>query len=98
MIPNLEYIKKTLNDSKKESSRKFKADLIGIFGSYANGKNDRNSDLDVLVRFSGDATLLDFVALSDYLEKKIKIKVDVVPIDTLRNEIKEHVLRDAVYL
>ena len=98
MILNLEYIKKTLSDSKKESSRKFKADLIGIFGSYANGMNDRNSDLDVLVRFSGDATLLDFVALSDYLEKIIKIKVDVVPIDTLRNEIKEDVLRDAVYL
>lgn len=47
----------------------YKAEAIGIFGSYARGEQRKGSDLDVPVRFHKGATLFDFVELADFLEK-----------------------------
>jgi predicted nucleotidyltransferase len=95
---SLERIEKTLISVKEESSRRFKAELIGIFGSFADRTQKPTSDLDILVRFDDGATLLDFVGLAGFLEEKLKVKVDVVPVDTLRSEIKSRVLEEAVYI
>ena len=55
-------------------------------------------DISILVDFKEGANLLDFVGLSYFLEEKLNIPVDVVPIDTLRTEIKEDILKEATYL
>jgi len=94
----LEKIKGVLKDLKREIRNKYKAELLGIFGSFARGEQTSKSDLDVLVLFDTDATLFDFVGLSIFLEEKLGIKVDIVPKDTLRKEIKEKVLSDVVPL
>jgi len=95
---NLDRIEKSLSNVKKESLIKYKAELVGIFGSYATGTQKVSSDLDILVRFEENATLFDFVGLSDFLEETLKVKVDVVPVDTLRKEIKSHILQETVYI
>ena len=51
----------------------------------------------ILFEISDDASLFDLVGLADFLEEELKIKVDIVPIDTIRKEIKEDVLK-AVYI
>jgi len=94
----LEKIKGVLKDLKREIRDKYKAELLGIFGSFARGEQTSKSDLDVLVLFDTDATLFDFVGLAIFLEEKLGIKVDIVPQDTLRKEIKEKVLSDVVPL
>lgn len=94
----LEKIKGILKDLKREIRNKYKAELLGIFGSFARGEQTSESDLDVLVLFDTDATLFDFVGLAIFLEEKLGIKVDIVPQDTLRKEIKEKVLSDVVPL
>jgi len=94
----LENIKGVLKDLKREIRNKYKAELLGIFGSFARGEQTSESDLDVLVLFDTDATLFDFVGLAIFLEEKLGIKVDIVPQDTLRKEIKEKVLSDVVPL
>jgi len=94
----LEKIKGILKDLKREIRNKYKAELLGIFGSFARGEQTSKSDLDVLVLFDTDATLFDFVGLAIFLEEKLGIKVDIVPQDTLRKEIKEKVLSDVVPL
>lgn len=78
--------------------RDYHAEIIGLFGSFARGEEKASSDIDVLVRFDDDASLLDLVGLADFLEEQFHIKVDVVPIDTIREEIKEDVLKEAVYI
>lgn len=75
---------------------KYKARVKGVFGSYVRGEERQDSDLDVLVEFQEGANLLDLVGISNYLEDKLKIRVDVVPVDTLRREIKDQVLEEAV--
>jgi predicted nucleotidyltransferase len=84
-----------LND---EISQKYRAEIKGIFGSYVRGEQKESSDIDILVMFFEGATLFDFVGLSDYLESKLNLKVDIVPIDTIREEIKENILKQAIYL
>ncbi len=76
--------------------KKYKGSIKCIFGSYVRGEEGPESDLDVLVEFKDDANLLDLVGISLFLEDKIHIPVDVVPIDTVREEIKEQVLREAI--
>ncbi|MFH1472171.1 MAG: nucleotidyltransferase family protein [Nanoarchaeota archaeon] len=75
--------------------KEYKAEVIGIFGSYARGEQKKGSDLDVLVRFYKGATLFDFVGLADFLEKKLKIKVDVVSEGGVRKELKKQIFNEA---
>lgn len=60
-------------------------------------ENDK-SDLDVLVEFEEEANLLHLVGLSLFLEEKLHLPVDVVPYDSVREEIRSHVLKEAIYL
>ncbi|MFQ6032181.1 MAG: nucleotidyltransferase family protein [Candidatus Zixiibacteriota bacterium] len=87
-----------LKELKDEIRRKYRAEIKGIFGSYVRGEQKEGSDVDILVAFSEGATLFDFVGLADYVEGKLNRKVDIVPIDTIREEIKENILKEAVYL
>ena len=76
--------------------REFRAELLGVFGSVARGDQTAGSDVDVLVRFLPEATLFDLVGLADYLEEKLNRRVDVVPVDAVRDEIRERVLKEAI--
>ncbi|MEO0127273.1 MAG: nucleotidyltransferase family protein [candidate division WOR-3 bacterium] len=87
-----------LQGLKKEIRHKYKAEIKGVFGSYVKGEQKENSDIDILVLFLEGATLFDLVGLADFLEKKLLLKVDIVPIDTIREEIKDNILKEAVYI
>lgn len=93
-----ETILKYLAKLQPEVQYRFHARLRGIFGSYVRGEQRSRSDLDVLVEFEPKADLFDFVALADFLEEKLDCSVDLVPIGSLREEIKADILKDAVYL
>ena len=81
-----------------EVQRRYRAEILGIFGSYVRGEERETSDLDVLVRFAKGATLFDFVGLADFLEEILGIRVDVVPVDALRAEMRDRILPEAVNL
>jgi predicted nucleotidyltransferase len=92
----LPHILATLKELKTEVKQKYKAELKGIFGSYARGEERLGSDLDVLVEFDATANLIDLVGLSFYLEEKLHCSVDVVPESALRRELKSDILKEAV--
>jgi hypothetical protein len=87
-----------LKGLKEEVSRKYKAELMGIFGSYSRGEEKPGSDLDVLVEFHEGANLIDLVGLSLYLEEKLHCPVDVVPQSALRKELKTDILKETVFV
>jgi len=89
---------KTFQKLNDEIKRKYKAEIKGIFGSYVREEQKEGSDVDVLVSFFEGATLFDFIGMADYLEKKLNLKVDIVPVDTIREEIREKILDETVYL
>ena len=58
---------------------KFPLAKVSYFGSYADGRATKESDLDVLVEFTTDAvSLLKIVGLKHNLEDELNVKVDVL--------------------
>jgi uncharacterized protein len=74
------------------------ASNVRIFGSLARGEEDEHSDIDLLVSFDPDRSLLDHAALLIEMESLLGCRVDVVSDRGLRPRVREHVLRDAVAL
>lgn len=95
---NQEEIIKLLKELTGEVEQKYKARIKGIFGSFVRGEEHEKSDIDILVEFEEGANLLHLVGLSLFLEDKINMPVDLVPSDTLRKEIREDILKEAIYL
>ena len=93
-----ELLISNLKRLKDEARSKYKAELKGIFGSYARGEATADSDIDILVEFLAGATLLDLTGLGNYLEDKLKCKVDIVSQRALRKELQPYVYKDMVYL
>ncbi len=67
-----------------------------IFGSVARGDDEPGSDVDLLVDFSDEASLLDEIGLRLALTDLLQVSVDVVAADTLKGQLRERVLREAV--
>lgn len=65
-----------------------------IFGSFATGDETERSDVDLLVRFQGGASLLDLSRLKLKLEEKIGRKVDVLTYDSVHPYLKKIVLEE----
>ena len=87
-----------LSGLQPEINRRFRACMKGFFGSYARGDQSAASDLDVLVDFDSEADLFDLVGLSNFLEEKFGRPVDVIPINSIRAELKSTILKEAVFL
>ncbi|MBC8174843.1 MAG: nucleotidyltransferase family protein [Candidatus Marinimicrobia bacterium] len=81
---------------KREISHRFHGDVIGIFGSYARNEEDESSDLDILVKFDENATLLDLIGMGQYLESKLSCKVDVLSQNAMKKEIEPYILEDLI--
>ena len=67
-----------------------------IFGSLVTGTARKSSDLDLLVEFMGERSLLDLVALKLDLEAEINRKVDVLTYRALNPLLRKRVLKHEV--
>lgn len=92
----LQEIIRILRENKGFILRQYKADIQGIFGSYSRGEQTAESDVDILVRFDNNATLLALSGLSNYLQEKLGIKADIVSERALRKEIKPQIENDLI--
>ena len=71
---------------------------IRVFGSYAHGNANENSDLDLLVTIDEDRSLLDRIAFMHDVEDLLHIKVDVVNENALHHSIRQAVIKEGVLL
>ena len=69
-----------------------------LFGSYAKGTMKKGSDIDILVRLSKTASLLDFVGMKQELEQSLKRKVDLVEYETIKPLLRESIMRNRIEL
>jgi len=60
------------------------------------GEQTEESEIDLLVDFTGEADLFDLMGLAQYLEEELKCKVDVIPKNALRQELRETVFSEAL--
>ena len=71
---------------------------VRVFGSVARGEADEQSDIDLLVEFEPERSLLDHAALWVDLQELVGCKVDVVSDRGINPRIRARVLREAVPL
>jgi len=77
---------------------RFHVRYLGVFGSYVHGTPRRGSDLDVLVEFSEQPSLFEFLELENRLSSLLGVKVDLVMKGTLKPLIGRRILAEVVGL
>jgi predicted nucleotidyltransferase len=98
-MKTIEHIKKILEDKKAILKERFKVTEIGIFGSYVRGEETSTSDLDILVDFEKEGKTFDnYMELKYFLEDLLGIKVDLIMKGALKQELKDIILREVVYV
>lgn len=68
---------------------------IRVFGSFADGNVNDNSDLDLLVDLEHGRDLFDLIGFKQELEERIGRKVDVVTEKGLSPHLREIILNQA---
>ena len=74
-----------------------KARSIAVFGSVARGEATETSDVDFLVEFEPNSSLVDLVHLEDALRSLLGTNVDVISTGALL-ERDDEIRRDAIVL
>ena len=65
-----------------------------IFGCFVRGEEKEGSDIDILVEFEGDKSLLDLAGLKIELEEVLGKKVDVLTYNSLHPLLRERILQE----
>ncbi len=68
-------------------------EFCALFGSFARGEADKDSDIDLLVRFSKPIGWT-FYGIAEDLEKALGRKVDLATENMIGKRIRESVMRD----
>ena len=70
---------------------------LALFGSVVRDEASEASDIDVLVELDATAGYFQFLDIQDYLRETLAVsKVDLVLRNTLFEELREGILREAV--
>lgn len=84
-----------------DALKKYSVKKIGLFGSYATGRQTKTSDIDVLVEFE-KPTLDNFMDLAFYLEDLFGRKVDLLTTTAVQHirikQLAEDIMRTVIYV
>lgn len=86
-----------LKEHKEELNIKFGLINIGLFGSYAKGLENENSDIDLVI----ETEKKDFFLredLREFLENRFKKKVDIGYLDSFREFYRKKIEKDIIYV
>jgi len=89
---------KILKQYKKENSKKYGINNIGIFGSYSKGLTTDESDIDVVIE-TKDPDLYTLVHIKEELEELFNKSVDIIRNrEDMNPYLKKRIKRDAQYV
>lgn len=94
MVNNVVQFKNAVRPILKKAGVKSSA----LFGSFARGDYNKNSDIDMLVEFKMPVGLFAFSDLKTKLERELKRKVDLVSAGGVSPLIKQYINRDSVQI
>jgi predicted nucleotidyltransferase len=86
-----------LKELKPTLYNEFSVSEIGIFGSFSDGTNTEDSDIDILIELEKPIGW-KFFTLEIYLEKIFKRKIDLVTKGALKKQIKNIILKQVKYV
>ena len=95
-MKTLAQIKDGLNQYRSTLRDEYKVVRLGVFGSYARGNPDKESDIDILVGLK-EPLGLKFIDLKEYLEEILDLKVDLVTHQALKPQLRSSILAEVQY-
>ncbi len=69
---------------------------LALFGSYARGDHNQNSDIDLAVQFNKRVGLFDHAASQRSLEHLLNRPVDLVSLNSLDPQLKPNIMKDLI--
>ena len=93
---SLQKYLETLHEQIPLLAERYSVETLEVFGSYVRDEQKKDSDLDILVTFKEEPSLLTFIAIENYLSDLLGVKVDLVMKDSLKPVIGQSILREAV--
>src|ERR1041385_4771902 len=76
--------------------RRFGVRRISVFGSFARGEPNDDSDVDILVEFeAGQESFDNFLGLAEFLEELFGRKVDLLTPESLNPRFGHYILEEA---
>ena len=97
-MSELDKIKQTLKQNKRDLQQEFNVKELGIFGSYVRGEQNKNSDVDILVVFSKMPGIFDYMKVENRLSAILHKRVDLVMKGALKPMIGKNIMREVVYV
>lgn len=94
---NSAEVLKTLAQN-SQTIQKLGVHSLALFGSVARDRATAESDLDFLVEFEGATTFDGYMDLKFFLEDLFDKPVDLVTKRSLKKEISQKVLQEAIYV
>jgi len=95
-MKDLNEIKDIIKQHRNIIADKYGIAIVGIFGSYVRGEHEQRSDIDLLADILRPISLLEMVGAEIYLSEVLEIKVDLVPKRSVREELRDNILEEAV--
>jgi len=92
----LDEIRKNIRQHSSILAERYGVSVVGIFGSYVRGEEKKGSGIDLLAEILKPISLLELVGAEIYLSEVLGLKVDLVPKRSLREELRETILRETV--
>ena len=99
MSIDLETIKRKIALNKPYLLKTYGVEEIGVFGSFARGDNDADSDIDISVELNHEKVavgLFEFAGMQFYLEDLLGRKVDLVTKTGIKPLIKDRILSQLI--
>ncbi|MFH1862905.1 MAG: nucleotidyltransferase family protein [bacterium] len=88
-----------LRQQRQQVRDRFRTTELAIFGSYLRKKQHARSDIDLLVEFEpGYQTFDNYMELKFFLESLLHAKIDLITKASLRQELRNTILAEAVYV
>lgn len=78
--------------------RRYPIRSMGVFGSYARGDQQEDSDVDILIELGEGVDLVAYAGLQLELSDALGLPVDLVEREALRPRLAPHVLSEVVPL
>ena len=78
--------------------KEYKIIRASLFGSFARGDQQENSDVNLLIDTNGKLNLFDILRLERKLAERVSRKVDLVEFDAIKSSIREQVLKETIQI
>ena len=99
MSDELKEIKQKIAQNKEYLRKTYGVEEIGIFGSFARGDNDENSDVDIAIEINHDKATVgffEFARMERFLEQLLGRKVDLITKRGIKPLIQDEILSQLI--